>query len=51
MNLFDYFYEKISVGRKIRKSNALFESPIAEAELNDDMLQKENLVVHSFVNR
>ena len=51
MNVFEFFFEKIVVGRKIKKSNTLFEIPLAEAELNDDALEMENLKVHQMVNR
>lgn len=51
MNLFDYFYERIFVGRKMRKSDDLFVGPLADADMVDDEVLKEHLEVHQLVNR
>ena len=51
MNLFEYFLERYTVGKKIRKVEALFEEPIKQAQLVGDLVSSADLQMHCEIEK
>ena len=51
INSIEYFTERISIGKKIRKSDELFKQPIDDAKSMDDELMTAHMEMHCSINR
>lgn len=51
LNSFEYLEERITVGRRIRKSNELFSMPLEDAKNMQDDLQYAHVEMHCVINR
>ena len=51
VNVFEYFKDKILIGRKIKKVEELFKEPIAQAKLVGDEVEMEDLKMHCEIEK
>jgi hypothetical protein len=51
INVFEYAYTKYSIGKKIRKVEALFEEPIRKAALVGDVVAEADLNMHREIEK
>mmetsp|Transcript_17284 Transcript_17284/g.23304 ORF Transcript_17284/g.23304 Transcript_17284/m.23304 type:complete len:110 (+) Transcript_17284:2749-3078(+) len=51
INSYEFFSERITIGKKIKKVDELFTEPLSMAQMQEDELGQANIKMHQMISR